>query len=335
MTLEARIEAFKTLGKKFEELTDEDYIELEARAFPHNRWFTKESIEKAFGGIAYMLQEDKLTEWTKSYKLEPEVPKIVGIVMAGNIPLVGFHDLMSVLIAGHFAAIKLSSQDEILMKQVLSWLEEIEPRLKKSFETREKLTEIDAVIATGSDNTARYFEYYFGKVPHIIRKNRTAVAILSGKESDDDLEALGHDIYDYFGLGCRNVSKLFIPEDMDFTKVLDKWNNFEDLLQTHKYKNNYDYHKSILLVNREEHLDTGFSLFKPSVDLVSPTSVVYTEKYKNSAEVTGKLADLKDKIQCIVTQLPIDRAVPFGKAQQPELWDYADGVNTLEFLDNL
>lgn len=335
MKIESRIEAFKKLGQKFGRLTDEDFQQFEAQAFPHNRWFIKDSIAKAFKGLTLMLADNKLDQWVESYQLQPEVPKIVGIVMAGNIPLVGFHDLMSVLASGHVAAVKMSSQDEVLMKLVIDWLLEIEPRFKKSLQIRERLTDVDAVIATGSDNTARYFEYYFGKIPHIIRKNRTSVAVLDGKETEEEIQKLGRDIYDYFGLGCRNVSKLYLPENLDFTHLLDSWQDYSHLLENSKYKNNYDYHKSIALVNGEDHLDTGFALFKPSQDLVSPTSVVYLEKYPDKDLVMNALESNKSKIQCIIGHKEIRGAIPFGTAQVPELWDYADGVDTLSFLSSL
>ena len=278
-----------------------------------------------------MLQADKLKEWTEKYNFENVSPKVVGVIMAGNIPLVGFHDLLSVLISGHFAAVKPSSDDQFLTKIMVDWIVEIEPRFKKNIELRDKLTEIDAVIATGSDNTARYFEYYFKDIPSIIRKNRTSVAILKGKESPKELEALGEDIFSYYGLGCRNVSKVFTPKGYDLRDAFPHFETYSEVVNHNKYRNNYDYYKSIYLVNKTPHLDTGFLLVNSTDDLVSPTSVLYHQEYDSIENLQTILDSKKDKIQCIVGK----DFIPFGKAQRPELWDYADDVDTMEFLAGL
>jgi hypothetical protein len=243
--------------------------------------------------------------------------------MAGNIPLVGFHDLLCVLISGHRLSAKLSSQDSVLMRYVVEKLVAIEPRFKDYISFVERMNDADAVIATGSDNTARYFEYYFRNIPHIIRKNRSSCAILRGTETNEQLIALGKDVFSYFGLGCRNVSKLFVPKDYDFKRLLDLWQPYHDVFNHHKYVNNYDYNKSILLVNRTPHLDNGFVLITENKALVSPISVVYYE--------VGEPDPSSDKIQCVVSA----EHVPFGKTQEPELTDYADRVDTLKFLTAL
>ena len=326
-----RIEAFNQLGSKINNLSDEEITSLANTAKAQNGWFTEESVRNALEGIAFMLDSEKLQNWTSKYSFGPEVPKIVGIVMAGNIPLVGFHDLLCVLISGHFAAIKPSSEDHFLTKTLIDWITEIEPRFKKNLEIRDKLTNIDAVIATGSDNTARYFEYYFKNIPNIIRKNRTSVAILNGEETPDELQALGDDIFSYSGLGCRNVSKVFSPKGFDLRDIFPHFESHAGVTNHHKYRNNYDYHKSIYLVNKTPHLDTGFLLVNSSDELVSPISVLFHQEYDSEASLKNILEARKDKIQCIVGR----DYIPFGKAQRPELWDYADDVDTLAFLSKL
>lgn len=328
MHTDDRIKAFALLGKKIAQLSPEEFEQIALRAKAINGWFSEQSIQQALEGISYMLNEEKLTEWTSNYQLESVSPKVVGVVMAGNIPMVGFHDLLCVLITGHFAAIKLSSSDEVLMRQLIDWLIEIEPRIKKNIEIREKLTDTDAVIATGSDNTARYFEYYFRDIPHIIRKNRTSIAILNGNETPEEIKALGKDIFSYYGLGCRNVSKVFTPKGFELTELFPHFEDFQYVIENHKYRNNYDYYKSIFLVNKTPHLDTGFLLVNTSDDLVSPISVLYHQAYEARETLDQLLASQKTKIQCIVGE----EGTPFGQTQLPELWDYADDVDTVKFL---
>ncbi len=326
-----RIQAFVELGNKLRSLNDEEVAILAQQAKSQNGWFSVESVQNALQGIAFMLEEVKLKKWTSAYELEKHVPKIVGIVMAGNIPLVGFHDLLSVLISGNFAAVKASSDDQFLTHTLIEWIIEIEPRFKKNLELREKLTEIDAVIATGSDNTARYFEYYFKNIPHIIRKNRTSVAILTGTETGNELAKLAEDIFFYYGLGCRNVSKVFTPSGYDIRHAFPHFEGFKDIVHHNKYCNNYEYHKSIYLVNKTPHLDTGYLLLTTTDELVSPISVLYHQEYTSLSTLQAVLDQHQDKIQCIVGR----GYVPFGTAQKPELWDYADNIDTLEFLINL
>ena len=331
MDINRRVETFVQLGKKINSLTKEEIAEFSLRARNENGWFTPDSVQHAFDGLSYILSQDKLEEWVSKYKLEIGVPKIVGIIMAGNIPMVGFHDLLSVLISGHFAAIKTSSQDSFLIKLLINWIIEIEPAFKKNISIRERLTEIDAVIATGSDNTSRYFEYYFKGIPNLIRKNRTSVAILNGKETGDELKSLGKDVFWYYGLGCRNVSKVFIPNNYDPIHLLNHFNEFDFVSNNHKYQNNYDYYKSIYLINKRTHLDTGFLLWIETTELVSPLAVVYAEAYRDQRDLATKLKKNEEKIQCIVGK----GHVPFGKAQLPELDDYADNVDTLSFLSTI
>ncbi len=281
-----------------------------------------------------MLERSALEKWVEKYQLENIMPKTVGIVMAGNIPLVGFHDLLSVLISGHRVAIKMSSQDEVLMAAVIRELMDVAPSVEPFIEIRTQLKDIDAVIATGSDNSSRYFEYYFSKMPNVIRKNRTSVAVIKGDETENELDRLWSDVYQYFGMGCRNVSKLFIPKGYDLTQILRSWENKGNLSQHHKYFNNYEYNKSIYLVNKTPHLDTGYGLWLEDEALVSPISVTYYSHYNSEEELETWFKENADKIQCIVSG-DDSKYIPYGQAQLPEVWDYADGVDTLAFLERL
>jgi Acyl-CoA reductase (LuxC) len=283
--------------------------------------------------VQKLLEPHALSEWAARYDLVTQ-PKKIAVVMAGNIPMVGFHDFLSVLICGHSIQIKTSSKDTVLMKFIAGRLMGIEPRFRESITFAEQLKEFDAIIATGSDNASRYFEYYFGKYPCIIRKNRTSVAILHGNETDDELKALGTDIFSYFGLGCRNVSKIFLPISYDVKRLFPPWESFREIIHHHKYCNNYDYQKSILLVTSTPFLDNGFVMLQETSRLVSPISVVYYEYYENSAALKNILDGLSTKIQCVVENTP-ESSVKFGQAQFPGLSDYADQVDTLQFLTAL
>ncbi|WP_026135888.1 acyl-CoA reductase [Nafulsella turpanensis] len=335
MTLSNRIAALAALGQLVRNFSDEEKEQLYYKAAAHNSWFTRENVLLALDGISRYLDEEKLKQWLSRYDLPDEnpAPKKVGVVMAGNIPLVGFHDFLSVLVTGHILYAKLSSQDPALLPFLANELCEIEPAFRKQINFADKLTGMDAMIATGSDNSSRYFEYYFSKLPHIIRKNRSSCAVLDGSESTDELFRLGLDITQYFGLGCRNVSKLFVPENYNFSPLLDALEPYNSLRNHHKYVNNYDYNKSIYLVNRVAHLDNGFLMLKEDQAFVSPISVVYYEHYSSKEELQEKLNSQAAKIQCVVGHE--DGQINFGTAQEPELWDYADGVDTLEFLTQL
>jgi len=260
----------------------------------------------------------------------------IGLILAGNIPIVGFHDILCVLASGHKALIKLSSHDQKFIPYLLNKLIEIEPGFELQISYIDRLKDFDAVIATGSNNTSRYFDYYFSKVPHIIRKNRNSVAILNGEESKEDLEALGHDIFDYFGLGCRNVSKLYVPKDYDFKEFFESIEEFKSVADHHKYNNNYDYNKSIFLVNLDKHFDNGFLLLKEDSRFVSPLAVLYYKEYQTIEQLGSELIKNEDLIQCIVSnsKLPLS-TVAFGQSQCPGLMDYADGVDTMKFLREL
>lgn len=324
---------------------DNDLEHLVNAAKHYNAWFTPEQTKKAVRAIGSMLNETDIDTWLGNEEAEfgkrddkalRSEQKTVGLVLAGNIPLVGFHDILCVLAAGHTALIKLSSQDKHLTPHILSKLVEMEPSFGRQIRYTERLENFDAVIATGSNNTSRYFEYYFKNVPHIIRKNRNSVAILTGDESAEELRCLGNDIFDYYGLGCRNVSKLYVPQGYDFTFFFEAIESFKEVINHHKYNNNYDYNKSIFLVNLEHHLDNGFLLLKKAPDsLSSPLATLYYDEYQDLASLEKTIESKTDEIQCITgnvdLKLPVQQ-VGFGCSQNPRLWDYADNINTIQFL---
>ena len=334
MIIDERLAAFEKLGNYIHAIDAEDYENLIDKVKHENPWFTPGSVNLALEGVGRYLDPVKMKKWISGYQLNPPATKHIAVVMAGNIPLAGFHDLLTVLLSGHAIMIKLSSKDSVLPTFVINKLIDIEPRFNALISMPARLSNFDAVIATGSDNSSRYFQYYFGKYPHVIRKNRTSCAVLSGQESDEELRLLGKDVFTYFGLGCRNVSKLFVPEDFDPVRLVNAWDIYVDILHHHKYHNNYDYQKSILLVNKIPFYDSGFVILHENDKLVSPISVVYFERYKNAADLASKLDAVSEKIQCIVGNTQPGH-VPFGQAQSPELWDYADRVDTLRFLEKL
>lgn len=332
MNLKIRLDAFISLGEKIGRLSTEEIDIISEKAQTQNPWFTRDNVEKALKAIATMLKKEKVIAWANNYNIKEDfIPRIVGVIMAGNIPLVGFHDLVAVLVSGNVAIVKPSSEDVYLTKLMVDWIVKIEPRFKKNIEIRERINNIEAVIATGSDNTSRYFEYYFRNVPHIIRKNRTSIAVLTGKESNEELEKLGNDIFSYFGLGCRNVAKVYTPSGYDISNIFPYFENHKEIIHHHKYRNNYDYYKSIYLVNRTPHLDTGFLLVNSTSELVSPLSVLYHQEYQELQSLDKALALLQNKIQCRVGL----GGIPFGTAQHPELWDYPDNIDIMSFLTTL
>jgi hypothetical protein len=319
-------------GEAIRTIDAETKNRLFSQASARNSWFTPTSIETALRGITKFLDEDSLHNWLCQYP--SPTPRTVGLIMAGNIPLVGFHDLLCTLASGHRAMIKLSSKDEVLLPFLLDLLYTVEPSSQSRVIITDRLANFDTVIATGSDNSSRYFEYYFGKYPHIIRRNRTSVAILIGDESNEELTALGSDVFTYFGMGCRNVSKIFVPEGFDLRQLLGAWELYHGVADHNKYRNNYDYQLAILLVNKKEHLDNGFVLMVESDKLTSPIAVVYYETYPSRTAMDQRISLVRDKIQCIVGRTDLC-TVPFGHTQQPGLMDYADEVDTLAFLTSL
>jgi len=356
LTIDKRIKAFSLLGKDLKTIAtaldsgNESQLPgpaakklfREAMEAPcQNPWFTAENIKSAIDALGEMLEENKLKKWADNYPdlLTPKEfgSRKVAVIMAGNIPLVGFHDFLCVLMAGHQFLGKLSSQDTRLPLALGELLTEIEPAFHESVTFAESpISGFDAVIATGSNNSARYFEYYFGQHPHIIRKNRNSVAILKGDESPEELQQLGADVFSFFGLGCRNVSKLLVPEGYDFSALKKAWKPYEKVALNHKYFNNYEYFKAIYIVNRTPHKDTGFCLLKQDTSLSSPVSVVHYEEYTSKEWLKKDLEKKAGNIQCIVQREKEKGTftVPFGQSQQPDLWDYADGIDTMAFLIN-
>jgi hypothetical protein len=336
MKLEDKINAFAALGYKISRLTDSERDTIAVNAAQLNPWFTNDSVATALSGINHFLKKDTLSNWAAQYPIEHQKSKTVGVAMAGNIPLVGFHDLLCILLCGHQLIAKKSSQDSYLTDLLINWLIEIEPRFKSNIRFEERLNGVEAVIATGSDNTARYFEYYFRTIPHIIRKNRTSIAVLMGEETPEILFELGKDVFTYFGLGCRNVSKIYVPEDYNFPNLLDAWQSYESIIHHHKYANNYDYQKSILLVNGTHFYDTGYLLTTASKNLVSPISVLFYETYTNQADLDQKIQLQREKIQCIVSADGwYKSSLAFGSAQRPDVSDYADQIDTMKFLTSI
>jgi Acyl-CoA reductase (LuxC). len=344
MKLEERIKSFALLGEILRDSSDDDIVPnvvtgrdrsllntLIDNQQKHNPWFTPVNVRRAMTAISNELTEENLIKWTNAYpELHKKInPLRVGVTMAGNIPLVGFHDFLSVLITGNNLVAKTSSKDSELITYFGEILCSINPGFRKRIEfTEGTLTNFDGIIATGSDNSSRYFDYYFSKYPNIIRKNRNSIAILEGDESDEELESLGTDIFSNFGLGCRNVSKIYLPEGYDIFTLLNLWDNFSGVRSNIKYANNYDFNKAVYLVNKEAFHDSGYLLLKEESKISSPVSVLYYEYYESQYAVKQQTELLKEKIQCVVGK----HNIPFGKAQWPHLWDYADGIDTIEFL---
>ena len=296
-----------------------------------NPWFTPENVTAAIKAIADELTVENLVQWTNAY---PQLQKVTnplkaGVIMAGNIPLAGFHDFLSVLISGNHIIARTSSKDSELIIKIGEILCSIDPRFREKIEFTEcHLKDFDIVIATGSNNSSRYFEYYFGRYPNIIRKNRNSIAIIEGNETQSEIESLGSDIFLYFGLGCRNVSKIFIPKGYDLNALVINWESFTGLINHSKYANNYDFSKAVYLVNKERFFDTGYLLLKEEKGLSSPVAVLYYQYYESGNALHHDTEAQKEKIQCLIGH----SHVPFGNAQSPHLWDYADGIDTIEFL---
>lgn len=326
--------AFVKLGIALTNLSKSEIETLALQAKNHNGWFTQKSIENAITGIVNLTKETEITNWLSVYTFKNILPKKIGVIMAGNIPFVGFHDAMCVLLSGNVLYAKLSSDDKVFPTYVFSKLFEIEPDFINKVVFTSSMKDIDALIATGSDNSARYFDYYFSKIPRIIRKNRTSVAILDGSENEDDLKALGKDIFTYFGLGCRNVAKIFVPQSYTFDLFFESIFDFGFYMQeNNKYCNNYDYHKALFLMNQTAFLDNNFLMLTESNALFSPVSVLYVERYKTIDVVLDNLNSNERNIQCVVSK--ITGHIKFGETQTPNCNLYSDNIDTLLFLINL
>lgn len=334
MSLQQRIDtlaAFGTVllhrGHGLEQLMGE--IEI------HNRWFTRHNQENALDAIGnYFLNADKLNTWVSRYSFGKSAPKTIGLILAGNIPFTGMHDILSVLISGNTALIKQSSKDALFFPWMRNTLNALSPVFQDKMVFNEQLKGFDAVITTGSNNAGKYFEYYFGKYPHIIRKNRTSAAVISDGDSDEALHALGKDVFMYYGLGCRNVSKLFLPRGFEPERLFRIWEDYRPVMDNDKYKNNYDYNSALLILNRTPYLNNGCILLAENPSIASRIAMLYYEFYEGKADLEATLRSRQDEIQCVVTKpgwldLP---TIPFGKTQDPGLEDYPDGVDVMSFL---
>ncbi len=350
MELQQRINAFVALGRFIGQFSTpnptkatgipkndmffEGMLTRLTTAKNHNGWFTDTNLQFACKSWSEALSEENIHSWLSNYSIpQPTRPKTIAIVMAGNIPLVGFHDFLSVLITGNKVLAKLSSNDNQLLPYLANYLQAVAPDFSDYITfTDERLDGFDAVIATGSSNTARYFDYYFGKYPNIIRKNRNSVAVLTGNETQQQLEALADDIFRYFGLGCRNVSKLYVPIGYTFEAFFKAMFTWKDLINNNKYINNYDYNKAVYLMSKLALLDNEFMLLKEDPNFSSPISVVFYEHYSSLTDIRRTLEMESENIQAVVSEAGIPNEIPFGKAQTPQLWEYADGVDTVAFL---
>jgi hypothetical protein len=329
LSVAERVDLLVKLGAYMQE-NDASWALAKDKAMRANQWFTENHIELAVNNIiGQYLQKDKLETWLAAYKL-PSTRKTVGIVMAGNLPFVGFHDFLCGFVSGHSLMLKLSSKDDVLMRQALIKLSEWEPKVLEQVKVAERLNNCDAYIATGSNNTARYFEQYFGKYPHIIRKNRTSVAIIDGSETDDELLALANDVYHYYGLGCRSVTQVCVPEQYDFVRLLKLFTIHNSYADLNKYKNNYDYHLAIYLLNRIPYMSNESLLMVENALPFSAVSVLHYRYYADKTALTQELRNSED-IQAIIGH----GFIPFGDAQKPAISDYPDGIDTMAFLCGL
>jgi hypothetical protein len=352
ISIQNRITAFAKLGdflsqfstENIKKIDDIEHNDLFFDGFLHqikiaqenNSWFTKDNILFTLNSWGKSLNKSNLNTFIESVKLSEKPSKKVAIIMAGNIPLVGFHDFLSVLISGHSVLVKQSSNDKHLLPFLAKYLEFVEEGFKgKITFSEQKLSDYDAVIATGSNNTARYFEYYFKNKPNIIRKSRNSVAVITGKETEEDFAKLSHDVFQYFGLGCRSVSKLYVPKGFNFDPFFTGMFAKKDIINNAKYANNYDYNKAVYLMSEFDLLENGFLMIKEDGSYSSPIATIFYEYYENEIDLKTKLHLDKEKIQCIVAKDFIENEVAFGQTQHPALTDYADGVNTLEFLSKI
>lgn len=319
------------LDKKISEISYNGFsLAIEREVF-HNGWFEEAMIKKSLLGITTWLNLDTLTNWTKQYSFQQK-SKTIAVIMASNIPLVGFHDFLCVLISGNKIQIKLSTEDNRLFKWIRTTLIEINPEFIELIKIAEgKLSDFDAVIATGGGASVLHFKSYFSHVPHLFRGNRSSIAILTGNESDADMRALGKDIFDYFGRGCRNVSHLLLPKDFELNRFFEGIISYSEVINNKKYGNNYDYNKAIHLMNLVPFLDNNFMLLMENEQLQAPLSMVYYHYYSNEKELSNYLDAHREHLQCVVGL----KHLPFGSTQEPSIEDYADGIDTMQWLRNL
>ena len=335
-----RVNALIKLGVHLKNYNpDDEYYGLLKKqvhqAIINNGWFTAESIRETFSSWGNVLVQDTVEKWLTPYSFSEGSPsKTIALILAGNIPMVGFHDIICVWLSGHKAMVKCASKDLFLLPYMTSFLEHEAGEQKITF-TAQKLEHFHAVIATGSNNAARYFDHYFSSYPNIIRKNRNGVAVLNGTESEEELIGLGKDMLKYFGLGCRNVAKIYLPRGYDLNLIFGAIFSHAEIINHAKYGNNYDYNKAVWLMSEFDFLENGFFMLKEDTDFSAPISCAFYSYYDNMEYVKQELQTHKDSIQCVVSKLDIDGAIALGSAQQPSLWDYADGIDTLRFLEKI
>lgn len=338
LPFQTRLEAFKELGRVIANLEPHEQNFHSQKACTLNTWFSKDSITQIFKQVVFNLSVGQLEEWVSNYTFREGLSRKIGVISAGNIPLASFQDWVCVLMSGHILALKTSQRDTYLIKFLTDKLLKIEPKFKNYILFTDELKDCEAFITSSSSNTARYFRYYFGKYPHIIRQHRTSCAVLNGEENEIQLRGLAEDMFLYFGLGCRSISKLYLPENFDLEKLLTYWqSSTKALFENHKYRNNYDYNKALFLVNRVEHLDNGYVLFKRDSKLASPIAVVYYDYYANLETLKQELETKQTEIQCIATSSNLEgfNCIDFGTAQLPNIWDYPDKTDTLKFLSKI
>lgn len=307
------------------------------RACAENPWFTPDSYQQMMASICdHFLDQEKLANFISLYPAlqESKISYDVGLVMAGNLPLVGFHDVLCTFLTGHRSQLKLADKDQVVWPTILNLWYNLEPRLKEWIRVVDRLVNFEAVIATGSNQSARYFQLYFGRYPHLIRHNRSSLAILTGEETDEELTALGEDIFSYYGLGCRNVSSILVPKGYPIKKLLEHWKNYDYVIDNHKYKHNFDYHLATLIINNIQYFENGFIIVQENPQLASKVAVLHYQIYDNEVDLSKLLMEHEIQIQAVVSKSPYTGWTHhyFGTCQQPALNDYADRVDTMEFL---
>ena len=335
MDSQKQIRAFSKLGDEIQRmiLNEDKIIDT---AYNENGWFVPLFVKNALQGLTYMLKEEKLFKWLSHYPEPQNGTKNIGIIMAGNIPLVGFHDLLTVICSKNRAIIKLSHKDNVLIPYIAELLEKIDPSLKHQIVFEKSLNHVDAVIATGSDNTSRFFAYTFRNIPRLIRKNRSSCCVLDGNESSSELEELSKDIFSYFGMGCRNVSKIYVPEGFDTRSLFPHFTNYSWIKNHSKYYHNYSFQSARLSLEKREFVDGQFFILLRDQNLISPLACLHYEKYENQLELETIIADDRHKIQCIVSRGgSFPNSLYYGMAQFPEPWDYADNVDIIDFLSGI
>lgn len=343
-TIDQRIEAFHKLGELFYDISSKKenskykkwitvFNKKINEAYQYNKWFTTENCLLSFKNWSKELTTLKLSKWLNNYELKNCSKKTIVIIMAGNIPLVGFHDFICAKILNYKCLIKMSSDDKILLPIVIDFLDFILPGFKKNIEfTNKPLKKFDGVIATGSNSSFKYFEYYFKKYPKILRKTRHSIAVLDGNESKENLIDLGNDIFNYFGMGCRSVSKIFVPKNYNFDLLFESLFEFKEVIKNNRYANNYDYNKAIYLMGEKKITENGFLILKKDKNLGSPIACLFYDTYNSIKEIEKYIDNNSEYLQCIVSNFKLSNSIPLGSSQKPKIYDYADKIDTLNFL---